>query len=78
MKAIVCTEYGRFHVLLALLPIPACPALALRLGVGWHYLDHHRRRTGHAPCHPRLRYRPDGSQSVDIPAGDGFGGLVDR
>jgi hypothetical protein len=61
-----------------LLSIPACPALALRLGVGWHYLGHHRRRTGHAPCHPRFRYRADASQSADIPAGDGLGGLADR
>ena len=76
--ALLCLVHRRLHVLLRLLSIPACPALAVRLGAGWHYLGHHRRRTGHAPCHPRLRYRPDASQSADIPAGDGFGGLADR
>ena len=77
-RRVAVLVHRRFHVLLALLSIPACPALALRLGVGWHYLGHHQRRTGHAPCHPRLRYRADASQSADIPAGDGLGGLADR
>ena len=39
---------GALMYYVALLSIPACPALALRLGVGWHYPGHHRRRTGHA------------------------------
>ena len=70
--------YWRFDVLLRLLSIPACPTLALRLGVGWHYLGHHLQRTGHAPCHPRLRDRPDGFHAADIPARDGFCSLADR
>ncbi len=77
-RRVAVLVHRRLHVLLAVLSIPACPALALRLGVRWHYLSHHRRRTGHAACHPRLGYRADASQSADIPAGDGLGGLADR
>ena len=75
---LLCWVIGALMYYSALLSIPTRSAMVIRLGSGWHYLGHHRQRTGHAPCHPRLRYRPDGSQSVDIPAGDGFGGLADR
>ena len=72
-------RHRRPDVLRCLLSIQTRSSMAIRLGSGWHHIDHHQRCVGHVPCHPPA----SGTiqivlQSVDLPAGTGFGGLADR